>query len=279
MSLLKEILEILLKRKIVLISLLVVLGLVLILYFLLQEESSLRVGKEGAESGFINLRVEIPSGAFGKQKVLKITRISGDERKKYSDAFMGDLYRVEFADGVSEFALKPIHLKYYFDPKYFRGENYNNLALAYATDDGGYRIIPGSMIGKDERGYFVEAFTYHLSVFGLVMKTSSFQKHGVTLLREVVTSTAPALLIIPGEDPTFKGTVGDSNIWEAVFPDRTLMIYEYALYDSRSLSYSEAYREFVRKEGRRSFFTSPLSLRITFSQIHQHTSNSDTSSF
>ncbi|ACM22701.1 MULTISPECIES: hypothetical protein [Thermotoga] len=253
MSLLKKILEILLRRKIVLISFLVVLGAVLILFFLFQKEASLRVGKEGAESGFINLKVEVPSGAFGKQKVLKITRISGDERRKYSDAFIGDLYRVEFADGVNEFALKPIHLKYYFDSQYFRGENYNNLALAYATDDGGYRVIPGSMIGKDERGYFVEAFTYHLSVFGLVMKTAGFQKHGVTLLREMVTSPAPAVLIVPGEDPTFKGSVGDGNIWEAVFPDRTLMIYEYALYDSRSLSYSEAYREFVRKEGRRSF--------------------------
>ncbi|PLV57560.1 hypothetical protein [Thermotoga sp. SG1] len=253
MNLLKKVLEILLRRKIVLISFFVVLGAVLILFFLFQKEASLRVGKEGVESGFINLKVEVPSGAFGKQKVLKITRISGDERKKYSDAFIGDLYKVEFADGVNEFALKPIHLKYYFDSQYFRGENYNNLALAYATDDGGYRIIPGSMIGKDERGYFVEAYTYHLSVFGLVMKTAGFQKHGVTLLREMVTSPAPAVLIVPGEDPTFKGSVGDGNIWEAVFSDRTLMIYEYALYDSRSLSYSEAYREFVKKEGRRSF--------------------------
>ncbi|PLV58752.1 hypothetical protein [Thermotoga sp. KOL6] len=253
MNFLKRLLSTLLKRRVLLFSLVGILVAVIVFVVLFREESSLKVGKEGAESGFVNLRVEIPRGAFGKQKLLKITRISSEERKKYPDVFIGDLYKVEFADGVNEFALKPIRLKYYFDSRYFRGENYNNLALAYVTEDGGYRIIPGSMIGKDERGYFVEAFTYHLSVFGLIMKVAGFQKHGIELLREAVSSYAPAVLVVPGEDPTFRGNVGDSNIWEAIFPDRTLMAYNYALYDSRSFSYSEMYREFIRKEGRRCF--------------------------
>ena len=253
MSFLKKLLEIVLKRKILFFTLVFISITVFFLLIFFQKEGSLKIGKEGAESGFINLRVEIPPGAFGKQKVLKITRLSDEERKLYPDVFVGDLYRVEFADGVDEFALKPIRLKYYFDAKYLRGENYNNLTFAYATEDGGYRIIPGSMIGKDERGYYVEAFTYHLSVFGVVLRSAGFQKHGIRLLREAVNSSGPAVLLVPGEDPTFEGVVKDNNIWETIFPDRTIMTYEYALYEPRSLAYSEMYRSFIEKEGRRSF--------------------------
>ena len=245
----------LLKKRI---TLLVVAGvvfvaLILVIVFGVMRGSLNVTSERETRSGFERLKIEIPSGAFSRSRDLKIIRLSSEEKNKLAPQLIGEVYRVAFVDGAEEFSLKPIRLKYYVDKKYVQGMNYNNLAIAQVTEEGGFRVLSGSMLGRDEKGYFVEAYTYHLTAFGLILKKASFQEHGLKILKEAVSSPAPAILVVPGEDPTFEGQVGERNIWEEVFQDRTVTVYKYALYDSRSLVYSDMFREFVQKEGRRSF--------------------------
>ncbi len=245
----------LMKRRITLLLLAGAVFMVFVLIFVFGfVRNSFNVANEKeTRLGLDRFRIEIPRGAFSRPRDLKIVRLSPEEKNRLAPQLLGDVYRVVFLDGAEEFSLKPIRLKYYVDRKYVQGANYNNLAIAQLSNEGGFRVLSGSMIGRDEKGYFVEAYTYHLTAFGVILKKSSFQEHGLKILREAIGSPAPALLVIPGEDPTFEGQIGEKNVWEEVFQDRTVAVYKYALYDSRSFVYSEMFREFVQREGRRSF--------------------------
>lgn len=249
----KTIFKRILRKKILLISISggIIGGLLIFFLFLKQPEKIETKAEEWIRATVRYFVVDIPPGAFGRKKEFKIERIPKDIANTYKKLgpFISEFYSVNPLDNVDEFALKPLKFRYYFPTQYYYGPEYNNLALAYIPKSGDhYRIFPGSQIKKDDKGYYVEAFSFHTSVIGIVTKVPKKQELGISVIKEVPESPAPAILIIPGEDPTFKGEMLEIgvNFWEGVFPDRTITLYKYPLIDSRSLLYNQMYDEFKR---------------------------------
>ncbi len=198
--------------------------------------------------------IDIPKGAFPKEKEFNVSYISPDEltllKEKYH--FISNVYSVVPKDNRKEFAYVPIKLKMYFSPEYFLGDEYVNLSLAYIDGSGPPNLFPGSSIGKDDRGYYVEASAFHASKIGIVSLPPKKQEHGLKLIREVLTPK-PAIIIVPGEDPKFSGELGEENFWEQVFPDRTIYVYKYPVVEPRSLNYMREAKEFFKRTGSESY--------------------------
>ncbi len=248
-----------LRKKILLISISggIIGGLLIFFLFMKQPEKVETKAKEWSRATVRYLVVDIPPGAFGRRKEFRIERVVGDVANAYKKLgpFISEFYSVRPSDNVDEFALKPLRFRYYFPAQYYYGSEYNNLALAYIPKTGDhYRIFPGSQIRKDDRGYYVEVSSFHTSVIGVIAKVPKKQELGISIIKEAPRSSAPAILIVPGEDPTFKGEMHEIgvNFWEGVFPDRTIALYRYPLIDSRSLLYGQMYDEF-RKSGKTSY--------------------------
>jgi len=255
----KSIFKRILRRKILLISILGgIIGGLLIFFLFVKQPGRVEIKtEEWSRAAVRYLVVDIPSGAFGRKKEIRIERVQGDTANAYRKLgpFISEFYFVRPSDNVDEFALKPLKFRYYFPAQYYYGPEYNNLALAYIPKSGDhYRVFPGSQIRKDDKGYYVEVSSFHTSVIGIVTKVPKKQELGISVIKEAPKSSAPAVLIVPGEDPTFKGEMHEIgvNFWEGVFPDRTIALYRYPLIDSRSLLYNQMYDEF-KKSGKTSY--------------------------
>ncbi len=228
---------------------------------MMKEQKVVAKEKEPVQKVVKDIFIDIPPGAFATTKEFKITPLPNVEieaLRKNVGPFVGNVYEITPSDGKKEFAYIPMKLKFYFPPDYYYGYDFNNLSLAYIPDDnpGVYKVFSGSEMGKDDRGYFVEAEVFHTSKIGVIAKVPKKQTLGLKLINEIPASPKPAIIILPGEDVNFSGFLGGkvaTNIWESLFPDRNIFVYEYPLMDSRSMAYRDMVREFFEKTGRESY--------------------------
>ena len=226
--------------------------------FLLRAKKQAKVQvkeEEAAQAIAINLFIQIPPGAYPKGKTFTIEPIVGSELKVYQQSygFIDNVYEVKPDDGRDEFALKPLELKMYIPGDKLLGENYANLTLAYMKGDGPPTPFPGSYIGKDDEGYFVAASAFHTSKIGVIpVPVKDEQHHGLRLVRDVL-SVKPGIIIVPGESPKFSGDTAEGNLWETVFPDRPLYVFDYPLSQPRSMLYMEEANSYFKSIGEKSF--------------------------
>ncbi|WP_126993799.1 hypothetical protein [Thermosipho globiformans] len=207
-----------------------------------------------------NLHVNIPKGAFPYEKKFNLIPLTKDSNPEiFSSApFIDVVYDVKAADGKTDFSYVPMTFRYYFPAKYFLGIDYNNVALAYIPDDGSaFRVFPGCYIGYDEKGYFVEAKSFHSSKIGVVALTPKKQELGIKVLVEKL-SPEPAILIVPGTDRNFKGYFksdesSDLNFWSVAFSNRTIMLYNYPLYEVRSKLYQDMVTDYFKRSELKSY--------------------------
>ncbi len=226
-----------------------------------KEQKIVAKEKEPVQKIVRDIFIDIPPGAFATTKEFKVTPLPPDEVdviRKNVGPFIGNVYDITPVDGKREFAYIPMKIKFYFPTDYYYGYNFNNLTLAYIPDDNPnvYKPFNGSEIGKDERGYFVEAEVFHTSKIGVIAKVPEEQKLGLRMINEVPASSKPAVIVVPGEDLNFSGFLGGkikTNIWESLFPDRTIFIYDYPLVDSRSMAYRDMVRRFFERTGKNSY--------------------------
>ena len=237
----------------------VLVGFLVFMKILAKQEKVVATAEQPVKKIVKNIFLDIPPGAFPSKKEFVITPLSDQDIeaiRKNVGPFVGEIYDIKPSDGKKEFAYIPIKMKFYFPADFYYGYDFNNVSLAYIPDDnpGVYKLFNGSTIGKDDRGYFVEAEVFHTSKVGVVAKTPKKQELGMKLIHES-NSPKSAVLIVPGEDVNFSGYIGSlgTNIWESLFPDRMVFIYEYPLVDSRSMAYRDMVEEFFKSTGKRSY--------------------------
>lgn len=207
-----------------------------------------------------NLYINIPKGAFPYEKKFNLVPITPETNPEVflSAPFIDVVYDVKPVDGKADFAYIPVTFRYYFPSEVFKGIEFNNVALAYIPDDGtAYRIFPGCYINKDEKGYFVEAQSFHSSKIGVVELLPKKQELGIEIIAEKL-SPEPAILVIPGTDKNFKGYFKseqskDINFWSVVFPERSIMIYNYPLYEVRSKLYNDMVIDYFKRSELKSY--------------------------
>lgn len=206
------------------------------------------------EEASVPLSIVVPDGAYGVRKTFVVKRVPREILSQtISSVFVGDLYNVSPADGVDEFAMRPIRIVYRLPKDLYLGAEYANVRLAYVPDSTQpiYRVFGGASMGVDERGPYVEAQAFHTSMIGLIADVPEKQKLGLQLLIERSKSTEPVLLLVPDVDRGFLGFVNSSqasaNFWVELFPNRTIMYYDYPVAGTRSNSYMNFFRSFAQK--------------------------------
>ncbi|MBT1248575.1 MULTISPECIES: hypothetical protein [unclassified Thermosipho (in: thermotogales)] len=259
-----ELLKTIYKRKLLLllsISIVIVaVAFAILIGQFLKKKSQIEIKAQQETTVVKNLYINIPKGAFPYEKSFRLNPITPDTDpdlfKNYP--FIDTVYDVIPKDGKVDFAYRPITFKYYFPSDYYYGIDYNNVALAYIPDKGSaYRIFPGSYIGKDEKGYYVETQSFHSSKIGIVALNPKKQELGIKVLVEKLTPK-PAILVIPGSDRNFKGYFKsddspDLNFWSVVFSDRTIMMYNYPLYEVRSKLYKDMVDDYFKRSELKSY--------------------------
>ncbi|QTA37994.1 hypothetical protein JYK00_00105 [Thermosipho ferrireducens] len=207
-----------------------------------------------------NLYIQIPQGAFPYKKEFNLIPITSQDNPDLfaSSPFVDTIYDVVPTDGKNDMAYIPIRYRYYFPQEFYQGIEYNNIALAYIPENSNvYRIFPGSYIGLDDKGYYAEAQSFHSSKIGVVVLSPKKQELGIKVLAEQV-SEKPVVLIVPGTDKNFSGYFKseinpDVNLWSVIFPDRTIMLYNYPLYQTRSKMYQDMANDFFKRTGLKSY--------------------------
>ena len=266
MGFLKKILRVLgtlKKRKILLFSILGGVGIALILLFFFKpKKEEVKPPPPSVRQVVNNLFIHVPEGAYPFGKEFEIRKLDEGEVRELESrlpglkVMAGEAYEVKPKDGRNEFALKPIRIRIYIPSDYFYGEEFTGVALAYIPEDHPdvYYIYPGSTIGRDDRGYYVEAQAFHASTIAAVQVPAEKQTHSLRLIREVASSVKAAVIIVPGEDPKFSGGLDeDLNFWTSVFPDRTIYVFDYPLSKARSMRYEREAEEFFRSSGVKSY--------------------------
>ncbi|HPT59071.1 MAG TPA: hypothetical protein PKW84_03370 [Fervidobacterium sp.] len=199
-----------------------------------------------------NLVVSIPISAFPYEKSFKVRVASKALSAQIlsSGDFVSEIYELIPSDGRYNMATLPINVKYYFPSNLVGSNDSNAIAFASISSDGKvHSIIPGSSIGKDDKGYYVEAnFFVVPKLIGVVSTPGQVLQTGIRLAYDF-TSAKPALLIVPGSDANFSGYFTSAKItgislWQSVFSDRSIYVYEYPLTKTRSFNYTEALRKF-----------------------------------
>ncbi|ABR30004.1 hypothetical protein SU69_00695 [Thermosipho melanesiensis] len=259
-----DILKSIYKRKVLLflsvIVVVIVVSLSILLTQFLKNKSQIEINSQQEMTIVKNLYINIPKGAFPYEKSFNLNPLTPETAPTLFEnaPFIDTVYDVIPKDGKKDFAYIPLTFRYYFPADYFYGIDYNNVALAYIPEDGSaYRIFPGSYIGKDEKGYFVEAQSFHSSKVGIVALNPKKQELGIKVLVEKLTPK-PSILVVPGTDRNFKGyfksdDTPDLNFWSVVFSDRTIMIYNYPLYEVRSKLYKDMVDDYFKRSELKSY--------------------------
>ncbi|WP_041075459.1 lipase family protein [Thermotoga caldifontis] len=241
-----------LRRRLLLITLLAALAFFVSLMLWRFYSTRPKIVKKGEETA-VPLTVVVPDGSYSTQKAFAVKRVSRDSLSPtIANIFVGDLYEVSPSDGVDEFAMKPIRIVYRLPKDLYLGADYANVRLAYIPDPKQpiYRVFGGTNMGFDDRGAYIEAHAFHTSIVGLIADVPEKQKLGLQLLIERERTIEPVLLLIPDVDRGFLGFVNSSqatNFWIELFPDRTIMYYEYPLAGTRSVSYMNSFRSFAQR--------------------------------
>ncbi len=252
----------LVKRRILLMAILGGVGIALILVFFLKPKEEKKPPPPTVKQVVNNLFIHVPEGAFPYGKEFEIRKLDRGEIQELEAKFPGlkviegEAYEVKPRDLRNEFALRPIRIRIYIPPEYFYGDEFTGVALAYIPEDHPdvYYVYPGSTIGKDDKGYYVEAQAFHTSTIVAVQVPAEKQIHSLRLIREVASSIKAAVIIVPGEDPKFSGGFDeDLNFWTSVFPDRTIYVFDYPLSKTRSMRYEREAEDFFKKTGVRSY--------------------------
>ncbi|KUK02573.1 MAG: Uncharacterized protein XD45_1352, partial [Thermotoga sp. 50_64] len=241
------------RRRLLLIAIFVVVAVVAAI-FLWRFFASRNVVLSGTrEEASVPLSIVAPDGTYGVRKSFVVKRIPRETLPQtISSVFVGDLYDVSPSDGVDEFAMRPIRIVYRLPRDLYLGADYANVRLAYVPDPGQpiYRVFGGASMGVDEKGPYVEAQAFHTSMIGLIADVPEKQKLGLQLLIERSKSTEPVLLLVPDMDRGFLGFVNSShdsaNFWIELFPNRTIMYYDYPIAGTRSVSYMNSFRSFAQ---------------------------------
>ncbi|AJC73545.1 hypothetical protein AJ81_04245 [Pseudothermotoga hypogea DSM 11164 = NBRC 106472] len=241
------------RRRLLLIAVLVVVAVVAAI-FLWRFYANRSVVLNGAkEETSVPLSIVVPDGAYGVRKSFIVKRVPRETLPQMiSSMFVGDLYDVSPSDGVDEFAMRPIRIVYRLPRDLYLGADYANVRLAYVPDPSQpvYRVFGGASMGVDEKGPYVEAQVFHTSMIGLIADVPEKQKLGLQLLIERSKSTEPVLLLVPDMDRGFLGFVNSShdsaNFWGELFPNRTIMYYDYPVAATRSVSYMNSFRSFAQ---------------------------------
>ncbi|AEH51789.1 lipase family protein [Pseudothermotoga thermarum] len=207
------------------------------------------------------LTIVIPDGAYSKSKFFQVKRISPSElHPSLTSVFASNVYEVFPSDGVNEFAMEPITIRYRLPSNLYLGDEYANVAIGYIPNpkEPLYRVYGGAYIQTDPSGAYVEAQVFHVSTIGLVAYVPEKQKLGLQLIKENPRSIEPVLLLIPDVDRNFLGFVSTEgkqqiNFWSELFPERTIMYYEYPIISTKSKAYMDGFRQFSRINGINSF--------------------------
>ncbi len=253
-----------LKRRILVISVFGALGILILIFALYHnpEKRKKEVSPHEVKQVVNNLFIYVPKGAYPFPKEFDVRRLSSSEVKSLEadmpglKIINGEAYEVTPKDGRDEFSLRPIKIRIYIPSEYFYGEDFTGVALAYIPRNQSdvYYIFPGSTIGRDDKGYYVEAETFHTSIIAAVQIPAERQVHSLRLVREVASSVKSSIIVVPGEDPNFSGGLGmETNFWTSVFPDRSIYVFDYPLSKARSMRYEKDAEEFFSKSGVRSY--------------------------
>ena len=253
---LKRVLGIFLKRRILAISVFGALGVLILVFALFIQPRKKSQPPQVVEQVVNNLFIYVPNGAYAYPKEFNVEKLSSSKVRDIENRFPGlkiingEAYNVEPKDGRDEFAFKPLKVRIYIPSDYFYGENITGVALAYIPrgHPDVYYIFPGSTMGMDEKGYYVEAEAFHTSIIMAIQVPVRREYNSLKLIREVASSVKSSVIIVPGEDPNFSGGLSsDTNFWTSVFPDRTIYVFDYPLAKVRSLRYEKDAEEFFQK--------------------------------
>ena len=210
------------------------------------------------------LEIIVPPGAFptGKRFLIKeIPRDSERYRRIVERSnFLEEVYEVVPKDGREELALIPLTLRYRIPRKYYLGNDSFNLFLGYMkSDDDVLRRIYGCEMKEDDRGVYIEAKVFHTSIIGFSAGSPKEFVMGIRNMIERPPSYKPPVLIIPGIDGNFVGAIPKTrtnenpqgkNIWEFIFPDRSIWVYRYPLKSTRPKVYTDAAEAFFERNKR-----------------------------
>ncbi|MCD6463663.1 MAG: hypothetical protein J7L52_08265 [Thermotogae bacterium] len=233
------------------------------------------VGASEEEGGYVQynlVEIDVPPGAYPSEKFFKVEEISPDS-PEYTDYktlanFEGPIYRVYPSDGKDELALKPLKIRYRLDPQLYPGDEFVHFTLRYVTLNEPH--VVGTLYGCEvvEKGgvKYLEGTVFHASfVVGISFKKPEYADFGIRLLVDKPPTLKPSILIVPGIDQNFVGTIpntftpenpGGSNIWEMLFPDRPIWVYKYPLLSTKPRNYMRAFERHQQ--------TSPVPTYIDF---------------
>lgn len=207
------------------------------------------------------LTISVPEGAYNRPKSFEIKRVASSSLPlQLASIFVSDVYEVSPVDKVDEFAMRPVLIRYRLPKNLYLGEDYSNVRLAYIPNisEPIYRTFGSAYIDMDEIGPYIEVEAFHTSTIGLIANVPQKQKLGLQLIKENSKSIEPVLLLVPDIDKSFLGFVPSTlkqeiNFWGELFPNRTIMYYEYPIVDTKSKSYMNGFRQFSKTSGINSF--------------------------
>ena len=240
------------KRKVLFLLVIGIVAFLIALPFMLKSGKKIEATITEGMGVVENLVISIPPSAFPYEKSFKVriapknvsTQILG------TGNFISTIFELIPSDGRYNMATLPINVKYYFPSNLVGSNDSNAIAFASISNDGKvYNIIPGSSIGKDAKGYYVEASFFVVPrLIGVVSTPGQVLEVGIKPVYEML-SAKPTLLIVPGSDANFSGYFASSKVtgislWQSVFSDRSVFVYEYPLTKSKSFNYSEDLRIF-----------------------------------
>ena len=233
------------------------------------------VGTSEEKGGYVQynlVEIDVPPGAYPSEKLFRVEEISSDS-PDYADYkalanFEGPIYKVYPSDGKDELALKPLKIRYRLDPQVYPGDEFVHFTLRYVTL-GEPRVV-GTLYGCEvvERNgiKYLEGTVFHASfVVGISFKKPEYADFGIKLLVDKPPTLKPSILIVPGIDQNFVGTIPNtftpenpsgSNIWEMLFPDRPIWVYKYPLLSTKPRNYMRAFERHQQ--------TSPVPTYIDF---------------
>ncbi|NUU96433.1 hypothetical protein XO10_09255 [Marinitoga sp. 1135] len=231
----------------------------------------LQVEDEAKSASVSNLFLYVPPGAFQYRKTFTIKALKENSAEyqnlKTFGNFYGPIYEIIPDDNKEESSLKPIKIKYRIPLDLYYGDNFNNFAIMYASNDDPPIIkkLPGCEIFKDESlgQYIVQANVFHFSKFGLYVDSNPKEvSYGIKTLIEKPPSLEPDLLLVPGVDNDFLGYIPNTqtinnlygeNVWSLYFPNRTIWYYKYPILESKPKNYMDSYFGFYIRTGSNSF--------------------------
>lgn len=256
-----------LKRRLlflIAISIVAIAGLLLIFMNSTNRNKVVLKGSNQTPVKINRLQIIVPEGAFPSSKKFIITELDQDssiyDYAVKNEKFVSDVYKVSPEDGKKELSLLPLTLRYAVPSQYYLGDNFYNLSLGYLDENTKVtRRFYGSEIVKDSKGIYIEAKTFHTSIIGLIADKPINEGFGLKEIIDKPANYKPYLLIVPGIDENFSGSIPNTysenkpagrNFWEILFPDRSIWLYNYPLKVTRPSVYVEAARSFFKNFGR-----------------------------